>query len=218
MRKKFSTVFFAIIMILALFTGCGKEDSPEDALAEIRSAFAERDIDDLTMRVDMENFFAQTYDELTLQLANNYEKYKTKYPNDPYFQHDSEFLKKYNAEHRDRHLAFLNSVQDAYFSRMPEPDEPRKNPYAYLANEFEKVRLSSTIKVKDKKIEGNHATLVVDVKGDNSLRGQLIGHMTFNLGFEKGENGKWHFVRVENFDELADTLVDKAELIWVTFY
>ena len=218
MKNIFAPILIALITISFFISGCGKEDSPETALAQIQSALAERDVDELTARVDMENFFAVTYDDLTLQLAANYEKYKEKYPKDPYFQHDAEFLKNYNAEHRERHLNFLNNVQDAYFSRMPEPDKPEKSPYAYIANEFEKVRRASKAKVINKKIEGNHATLTLDVQGDNSLRGQLVGHLVFELGFEKDDTGKWHFVKIENFDELIDELVDKAEFVWVTFF
>ena len=57
-----------------------------------------------------------------------------------------------------------------------------------------------------------------EMQGDDSLRGQFIGQLTFKLGFDKDSKGNWKFVAVENLDELVPTLVDKAELIWITFF
>ena len=212
--------FLSVILILStmIICGCGKEDSAELALAEMQTALTERNFAKLSERIDVEKFFAQTYDDVTVELAKNCEEYGKKYPEDPYFQHDAEFLQNYNSEHRELHLNFLRGVKDAYFAKLPEPATPEENPHAYVANEFEKILQASTAEIKNTKIEGNHAIMTVEMRGDNSIRGGFIGNLTFKLSFDKDAENKWHFTGIENLDELVPPLVDKAELIWITFF
>ena len=214
-KFKFFILFFVAIIF---FTGCGNFDSPEDAFAEMQSALNKRDREKLSSRIDLEKFFAETYDEETEELAKNYDVYAKKYPDDPYFQHDAEFLKQYNLEQRERHLKFLNEAAAAYFENLPEPDKPEGNPHAYVAKEFEGILNHSSAVVKEIKKDGNHAVMTVEMQGDNSIHGKFIGKLTFKIGFEKDEKDRWKFTKVENLDELTPTLVDKAELIWVTFF
>ena len=215
MKKFLSTL---LILLTLTMTGCGKEDSVENALAEMQVALAERNSEKLAERIDLEKFFAQTYDDVTVELVKNCAEYGKKYPTDPYFQHDAEFLQEYNSKHRDLHLKFLRDVEAAYFAKLPEPATPEENPHAYVANEFEKILQASTAAVKDTKVEGNHATLTVEMQGDDSIRGKFIGNIIFKIGFDKDANDKWHFTQIENLDEVVPTLVDKAEMIWITFF
>ncbi len=218
MLKRFLLASFILSAILIFSSGCGKTDSPEVAFSEMQIALSERNFEKLSERVDLEKFFAQTYDDATVELVKNCAEYGKKYPDDPYFQHDAEFLQKYNSEHRELHLNFLRGVKDAYFAKLPEPKNPEENPHAYVANEFEKILQASTAAVKETKISETHATLTVEMQGDNSIRGNFIGRLTFKLGFDKDENGKWKLAKIENLDELTPPLVDKAEIIWVTFF
>ena len=41
--------------------------------------------------------------------------------------------------------------------------------------------------------------------------------MTFELGFTRDEKNRWHFDEIKNLDELMPALVDKAEVVWITF-
>lgn len=208
-------IFAIIILTAILLTGCGKEDTPEAALDDLKLALAERDLQKLSNRVNLDEFFSVTYDAATIELAKNYDTYKAKYPDDPYFQHSAEFITNYNAEHKILHLEFLNGVKDSYFNGATEPSTPEENPTAYVANEFEKIRQAVKVQVKEVVKEENHATIILDVAGDSSLRGKLIGQMTFKLGFHKDKENRWHFYEIENLDELTPALVDKAELVWV---
>ena len=210
----------AILILTMIFcTGCGKEkDSPENALNEIKIALEARDFDKLSQRVDLEKFFAQIYDDSTIELAANYDYYKEKYPADPYFQHDAEFLKHYNAEFRDLHLKFADDVKAAYFAKLPEPEKPEENPHAYVANEFENLRRVVSTQIKNIVVEKNNATITLSLKGDSSLRGQFVGELEFKFGFTKDAAEKWHLTKIENLDELTPTLVDKAELVWINFF
>ena len=215
MKKFFVPVILSAIIFL---TGCGHQDSPEAALNEIKIALAERDSQKLSQRVDLDEFFSETYDAATVELAKNYEVYKEKYPDDPYFQHSAEFLTEYNAEHKALHMKFLDGVKDSFFAKIPAPAKPEDNPTAYVADEFEKIRAATNATVTETQIDENHATVVVDVQGDNSLRGRFIGHQTFKLAFHRDEEKRWHFDEIENLDELTPSLVDKAELVWITFF
>ncbi len=208
--------FLAVIILSAMFlSGCGKEDTPENALAEIKIALAERDSQKLAARADLDEFFSETYDATTLELAKNYDVYKEKYPDDPYFQHSAEFLTEYNGEHKNLHLKFLNGVKESYFAKIPEPETPEENPAAYVANEFEKIRQAANVTIKEVNTDKNSATITLFVEGDDSLRGRLIGQMNFELGFRKDTENRWHFDEIKNLDELTPVLVDKAEIIWI---
>ena len=209
-------IFYVTIFIFcAIFlTSCGLTDSPEKSFEEIQDSLNKRDFKKFSERVDIQKLFAQIYDDSTIELAKNCEVYGKKYPRDPYFQHDGDFIKNYNAEHRDLHLDFAQKSLKAYFENIPAPEEPHDNPHAYVANEFEKLHLVSTAEVEDVKINGDKATLTVNVQGDTSLRGVFVGLLNFKLGFQKID-GKWQLTAIENVEELTPTFVDKAELIWI---
>ena len=212
--------FFAPLILSAIIflTGCGHDDSPEAALNEIKISLAERDKTKLSARLDIDEFFSQTYDAVTVELAKNYETYKTKYPDDPYFQHSAEFLTEYNAVHKERHLKFLDGVKASFFDKIPAPEIPEENPTAYVADEFKKICDATTATVKETLVDGDKATVVLDVRGDNSMRGMFIGQWTFKLSFHRDEKNLWHFDEIANLDELTPALVDKAEIVWITFF
>ena len=208
---------FLLIFVPAVLIGCGREDTPQNAFDEIKNALAERNSENLSERVNLENFFAVTYDEITLELAAHCDEYSKKYPEDPYFQRGGDFLKNYNEIHRDRHLDFLRGVEAAFYMKIPEPEKPEENPHAYLANEFENTRRATIAKIVDTKIDGDRAIMTVNLSGDNSLYGHFIGQIEFKFAFEKSGE-KWKLVKIENLPEILPQIVDKAELVWVTFY
>lgn len=210
--------FLPLILSAVIFlSGCGQEDTPEAALNEITIALAERDANKLAARADLEKFFSETYDATTIELAKRYDEYSAKYPDDPYFQHSAEFLTTYNAEHKDLHLKFLRGVSDSFFAKIPEPSTPEENPTAYVANEFDAIRQAVNATIRETRIDNDRATIILDVQGDTSLRGQFIGKLTFELAFRRDEKNLWHFDAIENLNELMPVLVDKAELVWITF-
>lgn len=204
-------------MMTILIAGCGNDDTPEKALADIQNALSNKNYNELSERVDLEEFFGKVYDDSTVELAKNYEEYKQKYPEDPYFQHDKDFLLKYNVDYREMHLKFLRDVQEAYFKKIPAPDKPEDNPYAYVADEFEKVRWATVATIKNISVDKNKAVITVEMKGDESIRGQFIGTLDFEISFDKDDNNKWRVDKIENLDELMPVLVDKAEKVWITF-
>ena len=215
MLRKFFTILF---LSAILFSACGKEDSPEIALNNLKIALAERNSENFAAHVDLNDFFSKTYDAVTIELAKNYETYKEKYPDDPYFQHSADFISNYNAQHKNLHLKFLNGVAKAYFAKIPEPIAPEDNPTAFVANEFEKFRQATNSTIKKIVVNQNSATIILELAGDSSPRGKFIGNLTFNLVFRKDiQNQRWLLDKIENLDELTPILVDKAEIIWINF-
>lgn len=211
-------IFLPLILSAVIFlTGCGQEDSPEIAINDIKIALDTRDSKKLAERVDLDEFFSETYDVVTVELAKNYDTYQKKYPDDPYFQHSAEFITNYNAEHKNLHLNFLRGVVEAYFAKIPAPEVPEDNPTAYVAGEFELLRRATNITIKKTAIDGDFATVEAEISGDTSLHGKFIGKMTFQLAFRRDDKNFWHFVGIKNLNELVPTLVDKAELVWITF-
>ena len=215
MRKIFAPLILSAVIFLS---GCGQDDSPEIALNDIKNALTERDAVKLSERVNLDEFFSATYDAVTIELAKNYDTYKEKYPDDPYFQHSAEFLTTYNAEHKARHMKFLDGVKSAFFAKISPPEKPEDNPAAYVAEEFDLIRQAAAATVKEIHIDDNRAIMLLDVSGDNSLRGQFIGQMTFELTFHRDEKNFWHLDAIKNLDALTPILLDKAEMIWITFF
>ena len=215
MRKFFLPLMISAVIFL---TACAPDDTPAAALDDIRIALAERDEAKLSSRVNLDEFFSATYDAVTIELAKNHDAYRAKYPDDPYFQHSAEFLTTYNAEHKARHLKFVDDVRAAFFAKMPAPDTPEADPAAYVANEFELTRRAVTATVKEIRVDGDRAIVMLDVSGDNSLRGQFIGRMMFELTFRRDEKNLWHLDAINNLNALTPLLVDKAELVWITFF
>ena len=204
-------------MMTIIFAGCGNDDSPEKSLADIQIALQDRDFEKISKRADLKKFFEQTYEDTTVELAKNYDEYQKKYPEDPYFQHSAEFLTKYNADYKEMHLKFLQGVQDAYFNKIPAPENPEDNPHAYVADEFDKIRRASTMTIKNIEIENNQSVVTIEIKGDDSIRGQFIGAMIFKISFDKNDQNQWRLAKIENLDELMPEFVDKAEKVWITF-
>ena len=60
--------------------------------------------------------------------------------------------------------------------------------------------------------------MTVEMQGDDSLRGKFIGNIIFELGFDKDAQGIWKLTKIENLEELTPPLVDKAEMVWITFF
>ena len=216
MGKLFATILIFAAIVVA---GCGKEeDTPTDALTEIQAALADRNSAQLSRRIDLEDFFAKFYDAATIELAENYDYYRKKYPKDPYFNHDAEFLKNYNDEFKTQHLKFAEDVVINFFKRVPEPEKPTENLEAYVANEFEKIRRAIRSEIKSVTIDENSAEMILNLNGDSTLIGQFVSDLDLTLGFTKDENGNWHLQEIKNMEQLTPLIVDKAEIIRISFF
>lgn len=212
---------FAILLIFTavIFAACSKEeDTPTDALTEIETALAERNFNQLSSRVDLEKFFAQAYKDGTVELSKNYDYYKEKYPKEPYFQHDAQFVEPYNAEFEAENLKFAEDVAKAFFAKVPEPDTVKENPEAYVANEFEKIRRAVSAEIKSVTIDKDSAEMILNLNGDSTLIGQFVSDFDLKLAFVKDENNKWQLTKIINLDVLTPLIVDKAEIIRINFF
>ena len=212
---------FAILLIFtaAIFTSCVKdEDTPNDAISEIQIALAERNLQKLSSRIDLEDFFKQIYEAGTVEFFQNYDYYKEKYPKEPYFQKDAEYLKQYNENFETQNLKFAEDVTKAYFAKIPAPEKAEENPAAYVANEFEKIRRAVSAEIKSVAIDNDSAEMILNLNGDSTVIGQFVSDLDLKLGFIKDKNGNWHLNKIENIDVLTPLIVDKAEIIRENFF
>ena len=212
--KKFYLLIVAALALGITSGGCGKEDTPEEALKDIQTAIANQDRQLLETRVDVDGFLDLTYTDLTEQIATNVEELHSRYPDDPYFWNTPEFIKTYNESHRGFYLSFVNASVKAYFDPNTAPDNFINVFAIQCAKEFKNICSAMETKTRKIKIDGDHATVDFELKGDSSPYGQFIGDMTFRFAFDKDGEGRWKLIKIANLNELIYPLVDKAEIVW----
>ena len=212
MIKKFTLLIVALIAIL--ISGCGQPQTPQSALDEILIALNERDEQKFNSHVDMNNFLVTTHNDVSAEILKNFDDYKAKYPQDPFFQNSIPFVKDYLNKYRDEHINLTSTALNAYFDKnLKSPKDFVDNPAAWIASEFKHVHNACTSKVTASDVKDNSAVITLEVTGDNSIYGKLIGNLTFKLYFER-RNDQWYLTKIANIDELIDDVVDKAEIVW----
>lgn len=211
--KKFYLLLLTALT-LGITGGCGKEDTPEDALRDIQMAIANQDRQLLETRVDTDKFLNTIYTDVTSEIADNVTELHNRYPDDPYFWNTPQFIRKYNEEHRGFYMSFVNASVDAYFDPEIKPDNFLNIFAIQCAKEFKNLCSAMETKSAPAKITGSHAMIDFEIKGDSTPYGQFLGELKFRFGFDKSEDGRWRLTKIENLNELIYPLVDKAELVW----
>ncbi|MBR1397580.1 MAG: hypothetical protein IJ563_08625 [Selenomonadaceae bacterium] len=212
--KKICFLMIAALALGITGSGCGKEDMPEDALKDIQVAIAKQDKELLATRVDVDKFLDMTYNDVTEAIANNVGELHNRYPDDPYFWNTPQFIRTYNDSHRNFYMSFVNASVNAYFDPNVKLDSFINIFAIQCANEFKNLCAAMNTKIINTKVEGSHAFVDFEVKGDSTHYGQFVGDMTFKFKFEKDDSGRWRLSKIENIDELIYPLVDRAELVW----
>ena len=201
-------------LALGISSGCGKEDTPEDAMREIQTAIANQDRQALESRVDVDKFLNDLYSDITEQIADNIPKLHESYPDDPYFWNTPQFIRKYNEEHRIFYMSFVNAAVNAYFDPNVKPDNFLNTFSIQCANEFKNICNAIDTKTSKAAINGDQATIDFELQGDESLHGKFIGNLKFKFVFEKDDQSRWKLTKIDNLDELLMPIVDKAEIVW----
>ncbi len=211
--KKFLFILAALTLGITS-GGCGKGDTPEEALKDIQTAIANQDRKLIENRVDVEKFLNNLYGDVTIELADNVETFHKNYPDDPYFRNTPQFIKNYNEEKRNFYMSFVNASVNAYFDRDMKGDNFISLFAIQCANEFKNLCAAMQTKSSEAKIQGDHAIIDFEINGDDSPYGKFLGNLKFRFGFDKDKNNRWHLTKIENLDELMPALVDRAELVW----
>ena len=139
--------FFSAVLLLFCLTcaaGCGHATpepvaSPEAALKELQQAVRQRDMQKVACYVDLEPFLEHTYDESANETALLIRTLAGRYPEDPFFWHDTAFMQQYAKEHRDISLQFIHSILDNYFSGRTPAASYDENPTSWLSGELAKL-------------------------------------------------------------------------------
>lgn len=223
--KKFLFPLLSSLLLLCMTfsTGCGNTApkntaSPEAALKELQQAVQERDMPKVATYVDLDSFLAHTYDQSANETALAIEVLHERYPEDPFFWHDTAFMQQYARKHRDISLHFIRSILDYYFSKEVPVATYDENPTSWLSGELAKLHDASTAELTEiRRPDDRHATLVLLLKGDNSPYGALTDGITLELGLELQTDGKWKFTEIQNIPALILPVADKAEMFW-TFH
>ncbi len=192
-----------------------ENDTPKRAWEEICRAVAEKNYSNFSARLDFMKILNAGYDEVVEELAIHHDEFHEKYPQDLLFQFGAQNVRDYNAKYRIVHIGAILVTATTFFGgNVIRPEKFEDNPIKFAAAETEKFLSAVKSEIKDCKLTGNHATLTVEMTGDNSYYGKLAGRLNFELGFFKNDSGYWRLEKVENIPELVPQVLDFAETVW----
>ena len=151
-----------VFLCMALLAGCGMaqgraEQTPEDALREMQRAVAQRDREQLSRYVDLEDFLGRTYDEAGHQTAVRIGELGKRYPKDPFFWHDTAFMENYAREHREISMEFMRQILSHYFSGKEPASSYDENPTSWLSGELGRLYRASQAEVTEIRQDGKKA-------------------------------------------------------------
>ncbi len=222
MKKKLLSLICSLFISIFMFTGCSSasdksitDTSPEKALNELRQAIVARDSSKVHTLTDLDAFLADTYDVSSKETALLIGRLHERYPEDPFFWHDTEFMLNYSKEHREISLLFTHKILDYFFSKETPATDYDDNPESWLSGELSKLHKACTASVLEiQQSDKGHATAVLKLIGDGTPYGNLTDGIVLKLGMDKQRDGNWKFTSVENIPELIIPVADKAEMFW----
>ncbi|MBQ9614988.1 MAG: hypothetical protein IJR38_01460 [Selenomonadaceae bacterium] len=208
-----------VFLCMALLAGCGMaqgraEQTPEDALREMQRAVAQRDREQLSRYVDLEDFLGRTYDEAGHQTAVRIGELGKRYPKDPFFWHDTAFMENYAREHREISMEFMRQILSHYFSGKEPASSYDENPTSWLSGELGRLYRASRAEVTEIRQDGKKAVVVLRIQGDESPYGRMTDGIELQLGMEQQPEGNWKFTQIANIAGLIVPVTDKAEMFW----
>lgn len=207
-------VFLLLPIIALLALGCGQEpDTPEKAIAEIKQAIENYDYDRFYMRVDKKSLLDAAYDDASVELALQASIFKARYPDDPFFQNDPEFIVNYNDLNRADHMTFINAVVDKCFEReLAAPTNFGDNVIDATAAELRNYYTTSRSILRTLGSDDKKAFVRVNATFESLYAGGLH-QLPLELEFEM-QGDRWRLTKIKNVGETLDTLVDIAEKLW----
>ena len=222
MRKSLTCLLCSFLFLVLCLTGCSSAPkaakdviSPEAAVKELQQAVTNRDWDRVSSYFDVEFFLADTYDNSAWEMSVVISQLHDRYPDDPFFWHDTEFMQQYALDHRDISLLFINRILGFYFSKAAPAANYDDNPESWLSGELAKIHSACSAEIQDIHMsDAHHAEVALSIKGDGSPYGNLADGITLKLAMEKQTDGTWKFTRITNIRELIFPVADKAEMFW----
>lgn len=183
-------------------------------LEKMRLAINEKNFEELTAHVNVEEFLNEGYDEVIDELAINCEKFNKMYPKDLLFKFGSTALRFYNEKFRKIHLGFVKKTMAAYFDKnLEEPKNFISNPINYCGVELGKLLKALNCEIKKVLVEKSRGIAEVEIYGDNTSYGRMWGRLEFKFEFEE-VCGNWKLKRIKNVRELVPPVLEMAEKYW----
>lgn len=211
MRKIILPLTF--IFLLTVF-GCAKEDSPEDALQDIKTAIAQCDYEKFSARVDVKKLIDSAYEDSSSELAMRAQEFGSAYPDDPFFRNSSKDILLYNELHHETHMKFIRDVVAACFDRkLIAPNNFADDTIAGTASELRNYYLTAQSTVDNIATNEFRAELKLNVHFQ-SLYVKREYELPLVLVFEKDEE-RWRLKKIKNVGEIISPLLDIAETLWI---
>ena len=220
MRSFLYSIFVSLLFLCMTCTaGCGTAArdtiSPETALKELQLAVRERDAAKVASYVDLDRFLENTYDSSARETALAVETLHERYPEDPFFWHDTKFMQQYAIDHRGISLQFMKKILSHYFSKESPAASYDEDPESWLSGELGKLHAAGTAEIREIRHTGpRHASVFLQLKGDNTPYGKFTDGILLELGMEQQEHGGWKVTGIENIPDLILPVADKAEMFW----
>lgn len=203
-----------LLMLALLISGCGEEpDTPEKALADIKQAIEQCDYDKFAARVDLKTLLEKAYDDSTMELSLRASEFRRRYPDDPFFQNDPDFIMTYIDLNRAEHMQFINAVVDKCFDLKAVPP-PKFEDDVVGGTAAELRHYYATTDSTVRNVMSNETKAIVQLNVTfESLYAEGSYTLPLELEFEKSQE-LWRLTAIKNVDEIIKTLVDIAEKLW----
>lgn len=214
-RKVFFAALVAVAVVFVAFAAFANGgDSPEYALRQAAKAVFEKDDILFAEYVDADALFDSAYDESAAELSRRVGELHARYPDDPFFWHDTAFMTDYTLNHKNDAMNLLQGIRYDYFNGRLS-DSFDTDPAAFLANETQKFIAASSAECVSVEENENDAVAVFVVHGDESDYGKMSDGLVFRIALKKQPNGAWKICRVANVGELVLPITDSAECYWI---
>lgn len=204
-----------LAVALLLLTGYRYHEArtPEYALGEAAKALKARDYQAFSTYVDVDSVTEHGYDEGAKALAAHVSELRMRYPDDPFFWHDQDFMQCYADAHRTRGLALAHGILEHFFAGQ-ESDDFAKDPMGYLAREAERMGRQTHAEIRSIDEKGDEAKAVLHFRGTGEPYGKLTDGIEVGLLLRRQVDGVWKIERVENAEALVLPVADSAEAFW----
>lgn len=214
--KKKLMLLFALLVVAACTLGyCYRAvHTPEYALGQAAKAVRERDGALFAQYVDIDSVLSCGYDDGTRVLAENIAMLNQRYPADPFFWHDTKFMKAYASERRACSLAFMHEIVGRYFGEDTAVRNFDKDPTGSFARELDLFQSAVSAEVLAAETKGNRAVVCVRLHGAHTPYGEILGDLTVDLELERQESDDWRIKRIKNAEMLLLPVADAAEDYW----
>ncbi len=220
MKKHLLGLILPLLFLTSCCMGCHaapsqSSPSPEDSFRELQLAVQAGNRDKIETLVDLDRFLEQSYDISASEMSKDILILHQRYPEDPFFWHDTAFMDAYTKEHRSVSLNFIRDILTCYFSGETPAETYDEAPTSWLSGELAKLYEASTAELKDiRRTADGHATAVILLKGDGTPYGSLTDGIRLELNLEQQEDGRWKFTGIGNIPDLILPVADKAEMFW----